>query len=83
MPAPPRKPRPAATEPRTLAALRARLGLTQIETARLLRCDPRTYQRWEQGSPAIPAVLWALLCERAGVPETWEPPTVPEPARTP
>ena len=49
-----------------LIAIRQALDLTQVDMARLLGVNPRTYRRWEAGDMAIPgpAVLLARLLKK-------------------
>jgi hypothetical protein len=45
----------------TLRGTLLRLGLTQMEAARLMQIDPRTMRRWISGTAPIPGLAWACL----------------------
>jgi DNA-binding XRE family transcriptional regulator len=55
-----------------LRRMRAVLGLTQVEMARLVDVSPQTYHRWEKGDPCQYAALELIRCwvRERGVEET-------------
>lgn len=65
-----RTPTPGSPSPEEVAALRARMGLSQPQFAELLYCSRRAVEDWEQGLRRMPALTWEianLLCHYPAV----------------
>ena len=47
--------------PEAFRAIRTRLGMSQPELARYIRCNPQTVWRWEHGKNPIPGPVAVLM----------------------
>ena len=65
------KPRSANEWAQQTRDLRARLGISQSELARLLDCSAMTVSRWEKGRVAPSAHYYIELGKLAGKPDCW------------
>jgi DNA-binding transcriptional regulator YiaG len=59
------KKRYPAPNPSEIEAARAKLGLTQDQTAKLLDVSPRTYDHWAAGTARIQTAAAVLLAHYA------------------
>ena len=55
------------TMPRTLKGLRADLGMTQEEAAKLIGVSVGTYVRYEKGKSLIPYRYVAIIAKKCGI----------------
>ena len=53
--------------PNTLRNARTKLGITQVQAARLAFVSLRAWVKYESGERAIPAPTWALFRLLAGI----------------
>jgi transcriptional regulator with XRE-family HTH domain len=63
--------RPMSIRPDRLLEARFNCALTQEETAALIKCSPRAYQRWENGQASPQPRYVRELSEKLNVSVPW------------